>query len=111
MKETELDNFLKLRIICGTVVKAETFVKAKNPSYNIWVDFGEIGTKQTSAQVTKNYQLIDLLGKQVLGLVNIPTRNIAGFVSEFLLLGLEDENGGIVLIQPESKVKNGEILK
>jgi tRNA-binding protein len=75
------------------------------------VDFGEIGTKQTSAQVTKNYQLIDLLGKQVLGLVNIPTRNIAGFVSEFLLLGLEDENGGIVLIQPESKVKNGEILK
>jgi tRNA-binding protein len=111
MKETELDNFLKLRIICGTVVKAETFVKAKNPSYKIWVDFGEMGTKQTSAQVTKNYQLIDLLGKQVLGLVNIPTRNIAGFVSEFLLLGLEDENGGIVLIQPESKVKNGEILK
>jgi tRNA-binding protein len=111
MKETELDNFLKLRIICGTVVKAETFVKAKNPSYKIWVDFGEIGTKQTSAQVTKNYQLIDLLGKQVLGLVNTPTRNIAGFVSEFLLLGLEDENGGIVLIQPESKVKNGEILK
>ena len=109
--ETAFENFLKLTILCGTVVKAETSTKAKNPSYKIWVDFGESGIKQTSAQVTKNYQINDLIGKQILGLVNIPQRNIAGFISEFLLLGLEHEDGGIVLIKPDKLVPNGNILK
>jgi tRNA-binding protein len=109
--ETEFENFLKLKILCGTIVKAETFTKAKNPSYKIWVDFGEIGIKQSSAQITKHYKTEDLIGTQVIGLVNIPPRNIAGFISEFLLLGLEHEDGGIVLIKPDKLVPNGKILK
>jgi tRNA-binding protein len=109
--ETEFENFLKLKILCGTIVNAETFAKAKNPSYKIWVDFGEIGIKQSSAQITKHYKTEDLIGTQVLGLVNIPPRNIAGFTSEFLILGLEHKDGGIVLIKPDKLVPNGKILK
>jgi tRNA-binding protein len=108
---TEFDIFQKLSILCGTIVKAETFTKAKNPSYKVWVDFGEIGIKQSSAQITKHYKAEDLIGTQVMGLVNIPPRNIAGFISEFLLLGLEHEDGGIVLIKPDKLVPNGNILK
>ncbi|OYU73110.1 MAG: tRNA-binding protein [Alphaproteobacteria bacterium PA3] len=109
--ETDFENFLKLSIHCGTIVKVETFPKAKNPPYKIFVDFGPFGMRQSSAQLTKNYAADDLIGAQILGILNIPPRNIAGFVSEFLLLGLEDENGGIAIIKPDSKVPNGSILK
>jgi tRNA-binding protein len=109
--ETDFENFLKLSIHCGTIVKVEPFPKAKNPSYKLFVDFGPIGMKQSSAQLTKNYATDDLLGAQILGLLNIPARNIAGFVSEFLLLGIEDKNGGIAIIKPDFNVPNGSILK
>ena len=109
--EISFENFLSLSIHTGTIVKAELFPKAKNPSYKIWVDFGDLGMKQTSAQVTIRYQIEELIGMQILGLLNIPPRNIAGFISEFLLLGLEDENGSIVLVQPQYSVPNGALLK
>ena len=90
--------FERFDIKAGVVVKAEAFPRARKPSYKVWVDFGpELGVKGTSAQITVHYDVNDLVGKRVLGLVNIGTRNIAGFISEFLLLGLPDNNGDIRL--------------
>ncbi|PIX58841.1 MAG: tRNA-binding protein [Verrucomicrobia bacterium CG_4_10_14_3_um_filter_43_23] len=106
------DEFEKVDIRSGTVIKAEVFPKARKPAYKVWVDFGEhIGTKQTSAQITDLYAVDDLPGMQVLGAINLGTKNIAGFVSEFLLLGFEDVNQHISLVAPTKSVPNGKKLK
>jgi tRNA-binding protein len=92
----------------GTVVKAEQFSRAKKPAYKVWVDFGaEIGVKQTSAQVTVHYTPESLLGRQVVGCVNLGEKNIAGFKSEFLLVGFPDKDGAICLLTVDPKVANG----
>lgn len=105
------EEFEKVNIRSGTVIRAEVFPKAKKPAYKIWVDFGlEIGVLQTSAQVTVHYTPESLVGKQVAGVVNLGTRNIAGFESQFLLLGFPDTLGAISLISPEIKVPNGQKL-
>lgn len=92
----------------GTVVKAEPFTRAKKPAYKVWVDFGtEIGTKQTSAQVTVHYTSESLIGRQVVGCVNLGDKNIAGFTSEFLLVGFPDKDGVICLLTVDPKVPNG----
>jgi tRNA-binding protein len=104
------EDFLKLDIRVGEVLKAEVFEKAKRPAYKLWVDFGEeIGVKRSSAQITDCYDSDELIGKQVLGIVNFPPRQIADFISEVLLLGTYSEQG-VVLIQPERKVKKGDKL-
>lgn len=104
------DDLLKLDIRVGEIIHAEEFPKAKKPSYKLKVDFGdEIGIKNSSAQITEVYSLEELIGKQVLGVVNFPPRNIAGFQSEILVLGTYSE-GGVVLIQPERKVEKGDKL-
>lgn len=104
------DDFLKLDIRVGEIIKVEPFPKAKNPSYKLVVDFGdEIGIKNSSAQITEVYTIDELLGKQVLGVVNFPPRNIAGFQSEVLVLGTYSGEG-VVLIQPERKVNKGDKL-
>lgn len=104
------DDFLKLDIRVGEIVKAETFEKARNPAYKIWVDFGEqIGIKKSSAQITQCYKMEELIGKQVLGVVNFPSRQIADFISEVLVLGVYSEQG-VVLIEPEQTVKKGDKL-
>lgn len=92
----------------GTVVKAELFPRAKIPAYKIWVDFGaEIGVKQTSAQVTVHYTPESLIGRQVVGCVNLGDKNIAGFTSEFLLMGFPDNDGAICLVTVDPMVPNG----
>lgn len=105
------EDFLKVDIRSGTIIKVEEFPRAKKPAYKVWVDFGpDIGVKQTSAQITKNYTPENLLQKQVMGCVNLGPRNIAGFISEFLLLGFADEDGSILLAGVEDKVQNGQKL-
>lgn len=106
------EDFAKLDIRVGEIIDIKEFPKAKKPAYQIWVDFGEeIGVKKTSAQITELYSLENMTGRQILGVVNFPPRNIAGFMSEILILGIYNEKG-VVLIQPDTdiKVKNGERL-
>ncbi|MTI96967.1 MAG: tRNA-binding protein [Firmicutes bacterium] len=104
----EITDFHKLDIRAGKVVKAETFPEARNPAYKLWVDFGpEIGTKQSSAQITECYPEPKALeGRQVLGVVNFPPRRIAGFSSEVLVLGVYTK-AGVVLVQPDRPVPLG----
>ncbi len=104
------DDFMKIDIRAGEIIKAEVFEKARKPAYKLWVDFGEeIGIKKSSAQITECYKLEDLEGKQVLAVVNFPPRQIGSFMSEVLVLGTYSEQG-IVLIQPEQPVKKGDKL-
>ena len=92
------EEFQKVDIRAGIIEKAEPFARARNPSYKVWVNFGEeLGVKQTSAQITVHYHFEQLVGRKVLGAVNIGTRNIAGFISEFLLLGFSDSEKAIRL--------------
>ena len=104
------EDFMKLDIRVGTVVSAKVFEKAKKPAYQLQVDFGEeIGVKKSSAQITDHYSTDDLIGKQVLAVVNFPPRQIADFMSEVLVLGTYSE-GGVVLITPDKPVENGDKL-
>ena len=101
------EDFLKLDIRVGTIIEAKKFKEAKNPSYKLVVDFGsDIGIKKSSAQITKVYKVNDLIGKQVLGVVNFPVKQIANFMSEVLVLGVYSDDG-VVLITPDQKVENG----
>lgn len=104
------DDFIKLDIRVGTVIEAQIFEKAKRPAYKLKVDFGtEIGIKKSSAQITEVYSPEELVGKQVLGVVNFPPRQIADFMSEVLILGTYSKQG-VVLITPDTKVENGDKL-
>ena len=104
------DDFMKLDIRVGTITEAKVFEKARKPAYQLVVDLGgEIGLKRSSAQITDHYTPEELLGKQVLAVVNFPPRQIANFMSEILVLGTYSE-GGVVLITPDKQVKNGDKL-
>ncbi|MCI6487181.1 MAG: tRNA-binding protein [Clostridiales bacterium] len=104
------DDFLKLDIRVGTIVSAKNFEKARKPAYQLEVDMGqELGIKRSSAQITDHYRPEELVGKQVLAVVNFPPRQIANFFSEILILGTYSE-GGVVLIKPDKPVKNGDKL-
>ncbi len=104
------DDFMKLDIRVGEICQAEVFEKARKPAYKLWVDFGEdIGIKRSSAQITEHYELDELVGKQVLGVVNFPPRQIADFMSEVLVLGTYS-TGGVVLIKPDLPVEKGDKL-
>jgi tRNA-binding protein len=104
------DDFMKLDIRVGTIVDAKVFEKAKKPAYQLTVDFGEeIGIKKSSAQITDVYKVEELVGKQVLGVVNFPPRQIADFMSEVLVLGTYSKQG-VVLIRPDEEVQNGDKL-
>lgn len=104
------EDFMKLDIRVGEIVRVESFEKARKPAYKLWVDFGEeIGIKKSSAQITECYKKEDLIGKQVLGVVNFPPKQIADFISEVLILGTYSKQG-VVLVQPEQIVKKGDKL-
>ncbi len=103
------EQFSAVDLRSGTIVKAQEFERAKKPAYKVWVDFGEeIGVLQTSAQITVHYTPQSLVGKQVMGCVNLGEKNIAGFLSQFLLVGFSDENGAICLITVDPAVPNGQ---
>ena len=102
------DDFLKVDIRVGRVLRAEDYPEARKPAIKMWIDFGpEIGERKTSAQVTAHYSLESLVGKQVMGVVNFPPRQIGKFMSEVLVLGLADDAGGIVLLSPDQNIPLG----
>jgi tRNA-binding protein len=105
------EDFERVDLRSGTVVNVEEFSRAKKPAYKIWVDFGsEIGVLQTSAQVTANYTPEALVGRQVVGCVNLGEKNIAGFLSQFLLVGFSDKDGNVSLVTTIPEVPNGKKL-
>ena len=103
------DDFLKLDIRVGTIINAEVFEKAKRPAYKLEIDFGKLGIKKSSAQITEVYKTEDLINKQILAVVNFPPKQVADFISEVLVLGTYSE-GGVVLITPDKPVTNGDKL-
>ena len=100
------DDFLKVDIRVGTIIKAEKFTKAKNPSYIIHVDFGELGMRKTSAQVT-NYSKKELLGREIIAVVNFPAKQIGPIMSEVLVLGAIEKDGTVRLLKPDSDCELG----
>ncbi len=105
------EDFERVDLRSGTIVKAELFPKARKPAFKIWADFGsEIGVLQTSAQVTVHYTPESLVGLSIVGCVNLGEKNIAGFLSQFLLVGFSDDNGAICLVTVNPKVPNGKKL-
>lgn len=108
MADITFDDFAKIDIRVGQIVKAEPYPEARKPAIKLWVDFGaEIGEKKSSAQITDHYDPADLIGKQVLAVVNFPPRQIGKFMSEVLVLGIPDASDNVVLLTPDKPVPVG----
>ncbi|MFN0291385.1 tRNA-binding protein [Pedobacter helvus] len=110
MEEITWNDFEKVELRVGTIIDAFEYPEAHKPAYKVKVDFGELGIKMSSAQITKHYTLEELVGRQIIGVVNFPKKQIGKFMSEFLVTGFADENGDIVLSTVERKVPNGSKL-
>ncbi len=108
MTEITFDDFMKVDIRAGRIIRAEPFPEARKPAIKLWIDFGaEIGEKKTSAQITTHYAPEGLIGKQVMAVVNFPPRQIGKFMSEVLVLGVSDAQGAVVLLSPDLDVPLG----
>jgi tRNA-binding protein len=101
------DEFVKIEIRAGRVIRAEAFPEARKPAIKMWVDFGELGIMTSSAQITRRYSVDELVGGQVLAVTNFPPRKIAGFTSQVLVLGAVPEEGDVVLVRPDREVASG----
>jgi tRNA-binding protein len=100
-------DFEKVDMRVGVVVDAQEFPEARQPAYKLWIDFGPLGVKRSSAQITHHYRIADLLGRPVVAVVNFPPKQIGPFVSEVLVLGAYDAAGQVVLLQPDHAVDPG----
>ena len=108
MKHIEWSDFQKIELRIGTIIAVDDFPKARNPAYILRVDFGsEIGVKKSSAQITDIYSKEDLLGKQVMAVINFPAKQIGSIMSECLVTGFHNDDGAVVLAVPDSEVANG----
>lgn len=101
------NDFEKIDIRIGTIIEANTFEKAHKPAFQLQIDFGDLGIKKSSAQITELYSIEDLVGKQIIAVVNFKPKQIANFLSECLVLGIYNDNKNVVLMQPEQSVPNG----
>jgi len=100
-------DFEKINICTGTIIEATDFKNARKPSYQLTIDFGEQGIKRSSAQITHHYSKEELVGKQIIAVINFPAKQIANFFSECLVLGVYDENKEVILLKPDKPVQNG----
>ena len=105
-----IEEFEKMELRVGTIRKAENFPKAKKPAYKLRIDFGSFGRKWSSAQITENYSLIALVGRRIIAAMNLGNKVIGTFKSEVLVMGAEDNNGNIVLIEPDRDIENGSLV-
>ena len=102
------DDFTKVDIRCGTILSVAAFPKAKKPAYQLSIDFGPLGIKKSSAQITDHYSIENLVGKQIIAVVNFPPKQIANFISECLVLGVYNEAHEVILLHPSLPVSNGQ---
>lgn len=107
MDQITWNDFSKIDIRVGTIIDAQVFEKAKKPAYILTIDFGALGIKKSSAQITHHYQPSDLLQQQVIAVVNFPPKQIATFMSECLVLGVYDQNNHVILLEPKQIAPNG----
>lgn len=108
MKEISWSEFEQIELRTGTIIDVQEFPEARKPAYKVYADFGkEIGILKSSAQITKLYSPEDLMGKQIVGVVNFPRKQIGPFMSEFLLTGFTQKDGSVVIVQAERRVENG----
>ena len=108
-KTINFDDFTKIDLRVGTIIEIDDFPKARNPSYKLTIDFGDLGIRKSSAQITTLYSKEDLLNRQIVANINFPKKQIANFMSECLVLGAVDGEN-VVLLKPENRVKNGVIV-
>lgn len=101
------NDFEKVQIKAGTIVEVNDFPNARKPAYQLLIDFGELGLKRSSAQITHHYNKEELIGKQIVAVVNFPVKQIANFFSECLVLGVYDADNNVVLLTPDKPVQNG----
>lgn len=106
--ETSFEDFLKIDIRIGKIIEVNEFPEARKPAYQLWIDFGDLGIKKSSAQITDIYKKNELMDKQVSAIVNFKPRQIANFMSECLVLGIYNKEGNVILLQPSKPTKNGE---
>ena len=111
MENATFEDFQKIDLRVGTIIKAEGFPEARIPAYKLTVDFGDLGTKQSSAQITKRYKIDELVGRQIVAVFNFPAKKIAGFKSEILVLGATPTSDDVILLSPENELPNGFVVR
>lgn len=107
MNSISWEDFEKIEMRVGTILEVQDFPKAKKPAYQLVIDFGKLGIKKSSAQIVNLYSKEELIGKQIIAVVNFPPKQIANFISECLVMGIYNESNDVVLLQPERNTENG----